>query len=114
MACHNFSFLEKYDMLANAKDGAVFLLASPYAADEVWDHMPDEVEQQIIDKKIKFYVIDAIKLAKELGLGARINTIMQTCFFAISGVLPQRQGHRGAQEGHQEDLRQARARRSSR
>jgi len=89
VACHNFSFLEKYDMLSNAKDGAVFLLASPYGADEVWDHMPDEIEQQIIDKKIKFYVIDAIALAHELGLGARINTIMQTCFFAISGVLPQ-------------------------
>ncbi len=89
VACHNFAFLEKYEMLANAKEGAVFLLASPYSADEVWQHMPDEIEQQIIDKKIKFYVIDAIKLAHELGLGARINTIMQTCFFAISGVLPQ-------------------------
>ena len=89
VACHNFSFLEKYDMLSNAVDGAVFLLASPYSADEVWEHMPDEIEQQIIDKKIKFYVIDAITLAHELGLGARINTIMQTCFFAISGVLPQ-------------------------
>ncbi|MBT3192658.1 MAG: pyruvate:ferredoxin (flavodoxin) oxidoreductase [Verrucomicrobia bacterium] len=89
VACHNFSFLEKYDMLANAQDGAVLLLASPYSADEVWQHMPDEVEQQIIDKKIKFYVIDAIALAHELGLGARINTIMQTCFFYISGVLPQ-------------------------
>ncbi len=89
VACHNFSFLEKYDMLSNAKEGAVFLLASPFSADEVWDHMPDEVEQQIIDKKIKFYVIDAISLAHELGLGARINTIMQTCFFAISGVLEQ-------------------------
>ena len=89
VACHNFAFLEKYEMLANAKPGAVFLLASPYGADEVWQHMPDEIEQQIIDKKIKFYVIDAIKLAHDLGLGARINTIMQTCFFAISGVLPQ-------------------------
>ncbi len=89
VACHNFSFLEKYDMLSNAQEGAVFLLASPYSAKEVWDHMPDEVEQQIIDKKVKFYVINAIALAHELGLGARINTIMQTCFFYISGVLPQ-------------------------
>ena len=89
VACHNFAFLEKYEMLANAKEGATFLLASPYPADEVWEHMPDEIEQQIIDKKIKFFVIDAIKLAQELGLGARINTIMQTCFFYISGVLPQ-------------------------
>ena len=88
VACHNFSFLEKYDMLASAKPGATFLLASPYGPDEIWNHMPDEVEQQIIDKKVRFYVIDAIKLAHELGLGARINTIMQTCFFAISGVLP--------------------------
>ncbi len=89
VACHNFSFLEKYDMLSNAKPGATFLLTSPYAAADVWQHMPDEVEQQIIDKKIKFYVIDAVKLAHELGLGAHINTIMQTCFFYISGVLPQ-------------------------
>jgi pyruvate-ferredoxin/flavodoxin oxidoreductase len=88
VACHNFSFLEKYDMLSDAKKGAVFLLASPFSADEVWEHVPDEVAQQIIDKQIKFYVIDAISLAKDLGLGARINTIMQTCFFLISGVLP--------------------------
>jgi pyruvate-ferredoxin/flavodoxin oxidoreductase len=88
VACHNFSFVEKYDMLSNAKDGSVFLLASPYSAQEVWNHLPDSMEQQIISKKIRFFVIDAIKLAKELGLGARINTIMQTCFFAISGVLP--------------------------
>ncbi len=88
VACHNFSFVEKYDLLAQAKTGATFLLASPYSADEVWNHLPDELERQIIDKKIRFYVIDAIKLAGELGLGARINTIMQTCFFAISGVLP--------------------------
>jgi pyruvate-ferredoxin/flavodoxin oxidoreductase len=88
VACHNFSFLEKYDMLANAKDESVFLLASPFSKDEIWEHIPDEVAQQIIDKKIKFFVIDAIKLAKDLGLGARINTIMQTCFFCISGILP--------------------------
>ncbi len=91
VACHNFSFLEKYDMLANAKDESVFLLASPYSAEEVWDHMPDKIEQQIIDKKIKFYVIDAIKIAHDLGLGARINTIMQACFFEISGILPSEQ-----------------------
>ncbi|MEI8121729.1 MAG: pyruvate:ferredoxin (flavodoxin) oxidoreductase [bacterium] len=89
VACHNFSFVEKYDMLATAKQGATFLLASPFSAAEVWNHMPDELEQQIIDKKIKFYVIDANKLAMDLGLGARINTLMQTCFFSISGVLPQ-------------------------
>ena len=88
IACHNFSFLEKYDMLSNAQEGGIFLLASPYSKDEVWDNLPLEVQQQIIDKKLKFYVIDAINLAKELGLGARINTIMQTCFFVISGILP--------------------------
>ncbi len=88
VACHNFSFLEKYDMLTNAKPGAVFLLASPYTAEEVWQHLPDEVAQQIIDKKIRFYNIDAVALAQKLGLGARINTIMQTAFFKISGVLP--------------------------
>jgi len=91
VACHNFSFLEKYDMLSKAKDGAVLLLNSPYSADEIWDHMPDEVEQQILSKKLRFYVIDAIGLAKELGLGARINTTMQTAFFAISGILPREQ-----------------------
>ena len=89
VACHNFSFLEKYDMLSAAKEGATFLLASPYSAADVWQHMPDEIEKQIIDKKLKFYVIDAVKLAHELGLGARINTIMQACFFKISGILPE-------------------------
>jgi len=88
VACHNFSFLEKYDMLSKVRQGGTFLLASPYGKDEVWDRLPLEVQQQIIDKKLKFYVIDALKLAKELGLGARINTIMQTAFFAISGILP--------------------------
>jgi len=88
VACHNFSFLEKYDMLSSAKDGGIFLLASPYGADEVWEHLPDEVAAAMIGKKMQFYVIDAIHLAEELGLGARINTIMQTCFFEISGVLP--------------------------
>ncbi len=88
VACHNFSFLEKYDMLASAKKGATFLVASPFGPDEIWDHMPDEVERQIIDKQIKLYVVDAISLANDLGLGARINTIMQTCFFYISGILP--------------------------
>jgi pyruvate-ferredoxin/flavodoxin oxidoreductase len=88
IACHNFSFLEKYDMLGNASEGGIFLLASPYGKDEVWDELPLEVQKQIIDKKLKFYVIDAIELAKQLGLGARINTIMQACFFAISNILP--------------------------
>jgi len=89
VACHNFSFLEKYDMLANIKPGGTFLLASPFEANEVWDKMPDEIEQQIIDKKLKFYVVNASKLDHELHLGGRINTIMQTAFFKISGILPE-------------------------
>jgi pyruvate-ferredoxin/flavodoxin oxidoreductase len=88
VACHNFSFLERYDMLSNLTEGGTFLLNSPYGAEEVWDKIPHEVQQQIIEKKAKFYVIDAISLAKELGLGARINMIMQTAFFLISGILP--------------------------
>ncbi len=88
IACHNFSFIEKYDMLADAAEGGTFLLNSAYGAGEVWDHIPAEVQQQIIDLKLKFYVIDAIKLATDLGLGARINTIMQAAFFKISSILP--------------------------
>ncbi|MCP4648512.1 MAG: pyruvate:ferredoxin (flavodoxin) oxidoreductase [PVC group bacterium] len=88
VACHNFSFLEKYDMLSGADEGATFLLASPYGKDEVWDKMPKEVQKQIIDKKIKFYVIAAYDLAKKIGLGARINVIMQTAFFKISNIIP--------------------------
>ncbi len=88
VACHNPSFLEKYDMLSSAKDGATFLLTSMHGPDKVWDTLPQEVQKQIIDKKLKFYVIDAISLAQELGLGARINTIMQVAFFKISGILP--------------------------
>jgi pyruvate-ferredoxin/flavodoxin oxidoreductase len=88
IACHNFSFLEKYDMVSRAKQGGTFLLCSPFEHGEVWDKMPKEVQQQIIDKKLKFYVINAIKLGEELGLGARINVIMQTAFFKISNIIP--------------------------
>src|SRR5512138_932922 len=88
IACHNFTFLEKYDMLARAKTGATFLLNAPFGAEEVWDTMPKEVQQQIIDKKLKFYVIDGVKLGNEIGLGPRINVIMQTAFFKISGIIP--------------------------
>ena len=88
VACHQFGFLEKYDILECATPGAVFLLNAPYGPDEVWDQLPREVQEQIIDKKLKVYVIDAMKVARETGMGGRINTIMQTCFFAISGVLP--------------------------
>ncbi|GAB4330925.1 MAG: pyruvate:ferredoxin (flavodoxin) oxidoreductase [Calditrichia bacterium] len=88
VACHQYVFLEKYDMLKYAVEGGIFLLNSPYGSDEVWDKLPKHVQQQIIDKKLKFYVINAYEVAKETGMGGRINTIMQTCFFAISGVLP--------------------------
>jgi len=88
VACHQFAFLEKYDMLANAAEGGTFLLNSPFGPDEIWDHLPAEVQEAIIAKKLKFYVIDAYSVAQETGMGAHINVIMQTCFFAISGVLP--------------------------
>jgi pyruvate-ferredoxin/flavodoxin oxidoreductase len=88
VAVHQFGFLQRYKVLEPAQEGAIFLLNSPFGPDEVWDQLPREIQQTIIDKKLQFYVIDAYKLAQELGLGVRINTIMQTAFFAISGVLP--------------------------
>ncbi|MCL6582231.1 MAG: pyruvate:ferredoxin (flavodoxin) oxidoreductase [bacterium] len=88
IACHQPVFLERYDMLSAASEGATFLLNSPAGPDKVWDTLPRSDQQQLIDKKMKFYTIDAFKVAKECQLGVRINTIMQTCFFAISGVLP--------------------------
>jgi pyruvate-ferredoxin/flavodoxin oxidoreductase len=88
VACHNPSFLEKYDMLSSTKKGGTFLLTSLHGPEEVWDTLPREVQQQLIDKKLKFYIIDAIRLAHELGLGARINTIMQVAFFKISNIMP--------------------------
>ncbi|OGF58871.1 MAG: pyruvate:ferredoxin (flavodoxin) oxidoreductase [Candidatus Fischerbacteria bacterium RBG_13_37_8] len=88
VACHQWVFLEKYDMLDYAIEGAIFLLNSPYGPDEIWDKIPREVQEQIIKKKIRFFVIDAYEVAKKTGMGARVNTIMQTCFFAISNVLP--------------------------
>ncbi len=91
VACHQFSFLEKLDMLQYAATGAVFLLNSPYGADDVWEHLPEEVQSAIIGKQLRFFVIDAGRVAREAGMGNRINTIMQTCFFAISGVLPRKE-----------------------
>ncbi|MCX6345814.1 MAG: pyruvate:ferredoxin (flavodoxin) oxidoreductase [Armatimonadetes bacterium] len=91
IACHNPSFVEKYDMLKNMEVGGTFLLTTPHGADEVWDTLPQEVQQQIIDKQVKFYVIDAISLGHKLGLGARINMIMQSAFFNLTGILPQEQ-----------------------
>jgi pyruvate-ferredoxin/flavodoxin oxidoreductase len=88
VACHQFGFLEKFDVLELAAPEAVLLLNAPYGPQEVWDHLPREVQQMIIDKNLKVFVIDAYTVAKDTGMGGRINTIMQTCFFAISGVLP--------------------------
>jgi pyruvate-ferredoxin/flavodoxin oxidoreductase len=88
VACHQFEFLFQTDILKFAANGAVFLLNSPYSSEEVWNKLPRKVQQQIVDKKLKFYNIDAYEVAKATGMGSRVNTIMQTCFFAISGVLP--------------------------
>ncbi|MBI2833439.1 MAG: pyruvate:ferredoxin (flavodoxin) oxidoreductase [Acidobacteria bacterium] len=89
VACHQYQFLDRYDVLEYADEGAVFLLNAPYPAGAVWDQLSLEVQSQIIEKKLKVYAVDAYSVAREAGMGTRINTIMQTCFFAISGVLPQ-------------------------
>ncbi len=88
VACHHFPFLEKFEVLDLARPGAVFLLNAPYGPDQVWDKLPRELQEQMIEKRLKFYVIDALAVARATGMGGRINTIMQTCFFAVSGVLP--------------------------
>jgi len=87
VACHNPSFLEKVDMLSSLRPGGTFLLTSMHSKDEVWDTLPQEVQQQMIDKKVKFYTIDAISIAQAIGLGPRINVIMQTAFFKISNII---------------------------
>jgi pyruvate-ferredoxin/flavodoxin oxidoreductase len=91
VACHQFNLMELYDVLKEAEPGAVFLLNSIYGPDQVWDNLPKETQQSIIEKELQFYVIDAYEVAKKTNMGRRINTIMQTCFFAISGVLPREQ-----------------------
>ncbi|HUC63550.1 MAG TPA: pyruvate:ferredoxin (flavodoxin) oxidoreductase, partial [Alphaproteobacteria bacterium] len=88
VACHQFGFVERIDVLRLAAPGAVFLLNSPYGADDVWEHLPRSMQQTIIDRKLRFFVIDASRAAQQVGLRGRTNTILQTCFFAISGVLP--------------------------
>lgn len=89
VACHQFQFIERFDLLRLAARGATFLLNSPYGPDEVWDKLPRSLQETILDKQISFYVVDGYKVAQETGLARRINTIMQTCFFALSRVLPQ-------------------------
>ncbi|MCY2951284.1 MAG: pyruvate:ferredoxin (flavodoxin) oxidoreductase [Planctomycetota bacterium] len=88
VASHQFIFLDKYDVVSYAAPGAVLLLNSPYSPEETFSYLANEIQQEIIQKKLRMYVIDAYKVAREMGMGVRINTIMQTCFFAISGVLP--------------------------
>jgi len=88
VACHQYEFMDKYDVLGYARPGGVFLLNSPFSKDEIWNELAIEVQQEIIEKKLAFYVIDAFAVARDTGMGTRINTVMQTCFFAISGVLP--------------------------
>ena len=89
VACHQFNFMEKVDVLDIAAEGATFLLNSPYGPEEVWDHLTADSQQTIIDKKLKFYVVDAVAVARAAGLGGRVNTVLQTCFFALANVLPQ-------------------------
>ncbi len=88
VACHQFQFMNKVDILRIAKDGATFLLNAPYKADEVWNHLPIEVQEEILAKHLKLYTINAVEVARATGMGQRINTVMQTCFFAISNILP--------------------------
>jgi pyruvate-ferredoxin/flavodoxin oxidoreductase len=88
IACHQFNFLERYPVLENAAPGATFLLNSPFEKDVVWDKLPLSIQRDIIQKKLKLYVINGDKVARDAGMGNRVNTVMQVCFFAISGVLP--------------------------
>ncbi len=88
VACHKFNFIEKVEMLTALKKGGTFLLNCPYPPEETWHHLPAPLQQQLLDKKANVYVIDASAVAEAMGMGNRINTIMQVCFFALSGVLP--------------------------
>src|SRR6266545_1457664 len=88
VACHQFSILDRLDVLQVAEPGGIFLLNSPYGPDEVWDRLPRGVQEQLIAKRLRLFVIDGNKVARDAGMGSRVNTVMQTCFFAISGVLP--------------------------
>ncbi len=99
VACHQFNFMEKVDVLDIADEGATFLLNSPYGADEVWGHLTTDSQRAIIDKKLKFYVVDAVAVAQAAGLGGRVNTVLQTCFFALAGVLPQAEAIQAIKDG---------------
>ena len=88
VACHHFHYLESYDILKDVQKGATFLLNAPFKTEEVWHHLPHKIQSEIIEKELKLYIINASKMAKETGMGSRINGILQTCFFAISNILP--------------------------
>ena len=88
VACHHFHYLESYDILKDVQKGATFLLNAPFKTEEVWHHLPHKIQSEIIEKELKLYIINASKVAKETGMGSRINGILQTCFFAISNILP--------------------------
>jgi pyruvate-ferredoxin/flavodoxin oxidoreductase len=88
VACHQWGFLERDDVLEVAEPGATFLLNSPFGPEDVWAKLPSKIQRQIVEKRLKFYVVDALRVAREVGLGGRINTVMQTCFFALAGVMP--------------------------
>jgi pyruvate-ferredoxin/flavodoxin oxidoreductase len=88
VACHQFAFLERLDVLRTAEPGATFLLNSPHGPEDVWDHLPRAAQEQIVTKRPRVFVIDGHRVARETGMGGRVNTIMQTCFFAIGGVMP--------------------------
>ena len=88
IACHQQVFLEKLDMLKEALEGSTFLLNTKVPKEQVWDSLPEKVQKDLIERKMKFFIIDAYKVGEETGMGARVNTIMQTCFFAISNIFP--------------------------
>lgn len=98
VACHQFPFLERFDVLKIAAQGAIFLLNSPYTREKLWAHLPKTVQRHIIEKKLKFYVIDAYEVAQSVGLGVRINTIMQTCFFSLSKIISKEQSIKSIKE----------------
>ena len=108
VACHQPFLLERYEVLAHVAPGGVFLLNTPYGPERLWEQLPEEAQRKIIERRVRFFVIDAHQVARDCRMGGRINTIMQTCFFAISGVLAARSGHHGDQGLDPQDLRQER------
>jgi pyruvate-ferredoxin/flavodoxin oxidoreductase len=104
IACHQYIFLDNFDILEAANHGATFLLNSPYGPDEVWDKLPRKIQEEIVEKELKFYVIDATKVAREAQMGTRLNTILQACFFSISGILPHDEAIQAHQRCHRENV----------